>query len=698
MQVPTSKASQPARSSKAPLNPTPSPRWNMAMATPEILLHLDDRDDRYLTEAGGLPDTPGLKSNHLPLKAAHILSTSATDPDIKEVLTAFNTIVENNNADTRRRLRAQTLHELASSNTQVIQDFGLIAEQVRFIGDALEGLYETFNDVTTRVDNSALEIGSVVQEGEVMLGDREKIHRKEALLQAFLQKFTLPVADLANITSSPQSLDDDFFDTLIRVKGIHSDCQVLLGSESTRAGVEIMDQMTRNLNSAYQRVYLWLQRELKFLSFETPTGNHRVRKALDVLTSRPALLQSCIDTLAESRQRTLTESFNVALTGGNGRSADKPIDLMAHDPIRYIGDMLAWLHSALVSEVEALQAIFELAPGDEPRGGLPDEGLESLLETETRLKDHVRPLADKSLEAVLSTFRYRTEQVISSHEEPTLLYGILNILMFYRETFKKLLGPDAALIAAIDGLISTATRQLQSCLRDLVRSVQHDLPSATQDLSPPIFLIDALARFKDLIKSFEASLISDDYKPQAFDMIYSEALHPYIQGCQTLSKDLPALKSHIFMVNCLEVSKNTMRLSTYGTENYIHHLDRDVDQHVASIVDQLHDYFLTASGLAILLDTGNDEEPFDSGAVTEAILVECSQQLDEFLPSAMIDAESRLIYLSRPSLKKSIIRASLDRFVSDFARVETALEDLPPTVFSRESFPRTTHEMEILLG
>ncbi|KAK6534238.1 Golgi transport complex subunit 6, variant 2 [Arthrobotrys megalospora] len=573
-----------------------------------------------------------------------------------------------------------------------------LPQQVRLIGDALKGLHETFGDVTTRVDNGAVEIGSVVQEGEVMLGDREKVHRKEALLQAFLEKFTLPVADLANITSSPQSLDDDFFDTLIRVKGIHSDCQVLLGSESTRAGVEIMDQMTRNLNSAYQRVYLWLQRELKFLSFETPTGNHRVRKALDVLTSRPALLQSCIDTLAESRQRTLTESFNVALTGGNGRSVDKPIDLMAHDAIRYTGDMLAWLHSALVSELEALQAIFELAPGDESRGGLPDEGLESLLETETRLKDHVRPLADKSLEAVLSTFRYRTEQVISSHEEPTLLYGILNILMFYRETFKKLLGPDAVLVAAIDGLISTATRQLQSCLRDLVRSVQHDLPSATQDLSPPLFLIDALSRFKDLIKSFEASLISDEYKPQAFDMIYSEALHPYIQGCQTLSKDLPALESHIFMVNCLEVSKNTMRLSAYGTDNYIHHLDRDVDQHVAAIVDQLHDYFLTASGLAILLDTGNDEEPFDSGAVTQEILVECSQQLDEFLPSAMIDAESRLVYLSRPSLKKSVIRASLDRFVSDFARTEAALEDLPPTVFSREAFPRTTQELEILLG
>ncbi|KAF3918974.1 hypothetical protein ABW20_dc0108809 [Dactylellina cionopaga] len=664
------------------------------MSAPEILLHIDDRDERYIGEDSHLQDSPGPRSTHLPAKAARILSTSTTDPDIKEVLTAFDSIIKHNNADSRRQLRSRTLQDLSISNTEVIHDFGLIALQVRHIGDALESLYETFSDVHNRVDIGAAGVTSTIQESDAMVSERLKVKQKEALLYAFLEKFTLPVADLANITSSPQSLDDNFFDTLIRVKAIHSDCEILLGSESTRAGVDIMDQMTRNLNSAYQRVYLWLQRELKILSFETPIGNHRVRKALDVLTSRPALLQSCIDTLAESRQRTLNESLSTALTGGTPTDA-KPIDIMAHDPIRYIGDMLAWLHSALVSELEALQAIFELSPGAETWSQSSVTGLEILLEAEVHLRDHIRPLADKSLETALSTFRLRTEHVISSHEEPTLLYGLLNILSFYRETFQKHVGTEASLLFTIDSLISTATRQLQSCLRDFVRSVQHDMPSATSDLSPPLFLLDALGRFKDLIKNFEGSLISEFYRPQAFDMIYSEALQPYIKGCEALSKDLSSPQSHIFIVNCLEVSKNTLRLSIYGTDNYMHLIDDAIDHHITSIVGDLHDSFLEESGISKILRLGDDLDPT---LVTEETLTECSKQLDEFLPTALTNAELQLTHLLRPSLKKSIIRIALDEFVQDFTRVEVALTSLPDTISPRNFFPRTTEEIKILLS
>ncbi|KAK6341107.1 Golgi transport complex subunit 6 [Orbilia brochopaga] len=671
------------------------------MTTPDILLPLEDRNEQYSTEDAQLQENPGLKSNHLPVKASQILSTSVTDPDIKEGLSAFISIVGSNNADNRRQLRAQMLQELASSSSQVVQDFGLIALQVGYIGDTLELLHETFADIATRSDRGEADIRTTLQERDTLLLERLRVRRREALLHAFLEKFTLPVADLAKLTSASQALEDDFFDTLIRVKAIYSDCQVLLGSESTRAGVEIMDQMTKNLNSAYQRVYLWLQRELKFVSFESPVGNHRVRKALDVLTSRPGLFQSCMDTLAESRQQTLTDAFNMALTGGERGMDTKPIDMMAHDPIRYIGDMLAWLHSTLVSELEALQAIFELPPASKPRGTTHMPELEAVIDDTLNVRDHMRPLVDKSLETVLSVLRFRTEQVISSHEEPTLLYGLLNILTFYRETFKKAMGPETLVISAMDSLVSAATRQLQSCLRDLVRAVQHDIPTTTMDLSPPVFLLEALSRFKDLDKKFEASLISESYKPIAFDMIYSEALQPYIQGCQTLSTDLASPKSHIFMVNCLEVSKNTLRLSPYGAKHYLHLLEDIVDEHIASIIFYLHEHFLEMSGLSRFISTKDDKDIkllLDSASLTQDTITECALQLDEFLPVAISDAEVQLSHLSRPSLRKTIVRHALDQFVKDFASFEALLLELPPTIFSRELFPRTTREIQILLG
>ena len=36
----------------------------------------------------------------------------------------------------------------------------------------------------------------------------------------------------------------------------------------------------------------------------------------------------------------------------------RPIEMNAHDPRRYIGDMLAWVHQALASEKELLISLF----------------------------------------------------------------------------------------------------------------------------------------------------------------------------------------------------------------------------------------------------------------------------------------------------------------------------------------------------
>jgi len=74
----------------------------------------------------------------------------------------------------------------------------------------------------------------------------------------------------------------------------------------------------------------------------------------------------------------------------------KPIEMVAHDPLRYVGDIFAWLHSALVSEMEALDVLLRMA----------DEHTENLVHHVTYVSyDDVIPgptplrkrLADRSL-------------------------------------------------------------------------------------------------------------------------------------------------------------------------------------------------------------------------------------------------------------------------------------------------------------
>ena len=62
--------------------------------------------------------------------------------------------------------------------------------------------------------------------------------------------------------------------------------------------------------------------------------------------------------LLQTRQATLLSSFITALTRGGPSGLPRPIELHAHDPMRYVGDMLAWVHQTVAAEQEFLEALF----------------------------------------------------------------------------------------------------------------------------------------------------------------------------------------------------------------------------------------------------------------------------------------------------------------------------------------------------
>lgn len=64
--------------------------------------------------------------------------------------------------------------------------------------------------------------------------------------------------------------------------------------------------------------------------------------------------------MANIRRNSVTRAFIDALTRGGPGGTPRPIELQAHDPIRYIGDMLAWVHQAAASEREILEGLFDV--------------------------------------------------------------------------------------------------------------------------------------------------------------------------------------------------------------------------------------------------------------------------------------------------------------------------------------------------
>jgi hypothetical protein len=72
------------------------------------------------------------------------------------------------------------------------------------------------------------------------------------------------------------------------------------------------------------------------------------------------MIRMALSTLAETRQAALLQMFLTALTRGGPDGLPRPIELHAHDSVRYVGDMLAWIHQAVAWEHEFLESLFDI--------------------------------------------------------------------------------------------------------------------------------------------------------------------------------------------------------------------------------------------------------------------------------------------------------------------------------------------------
>ena len=606
-----------------------------------------------------------------------------------------------------------------------------IHQRLRRIGSTIADLNERCDRMQQHVAAARHETAPILEDVSTLLVQRQELHTKTELLRAFNKHFLVPEDELKIFTTNADTVNDDFFRVLTRVKQIHKDCQLLLGAENQRLGLELMESSSRHLNTAYQKLYRWILREFKTINFENPQISPIIRRALKALAERPTLFQSCLDFFAEARENVLLDAFNVALTGPSGDSLDdqatKPIEFHAHDPPRYIGDMLAWTHSATVSEREALESL-AATDGDEIMKGI-QAGTENepwtVVDGETfDGRKALKQLAGRNLDGVLRVLRQRVDQSIHSQEDPVLIYKIANLLEFYNVTFVELLGSDCKAAETLSWLESSALKRFQSIMEEHTSAIQIDVHRLPSDLHVPDYLADALLRLQALMRSFDSSLTTALSREEDFRHIVSLTLDPFLELCKRQASSVLEPAHSVFLTNCLNATKTA--LSNFGfVENKRLQIVDDLSKSTTALVEYQHAYFLHDSGLhpllaalAALSDDVSQGLSTIAGlpALQPPALRQASQTLDDFLPSALMNATDNLRDLSDKQLSGEITAAAAERFCADFEFVEGRLAALDEVFESREEFnhdandqekdrvrlrtmfPRTTGEIHVLLS
>ncbi|KAM3550620.1 hypothetical protein ARSEF4850_008255 [Beauveria asiatica] len=465
-----------------------------------------------------------------------------------------------------------------------------------------------------------------------------------------------------------------------------------------------MEKSSKTLGYGYQKLYKWIQREFKTLNVESPQINATMRKALTVLAARPSLFQNSLDFFADGRQHILSDSFFTALTGngsGRGSAAAKPIDMIAHDPLRYVGDMLAWVHSAAVSEREILEILFvadseELVKGinssrDAELWRIISDGEDEDFNTLKALNN----LVDRDVSGAARLLRQRVEQVIQSNEDSIVAFKLGHLIKFYGVMLLKLLGPGCSLLDSVRSLEKEAMRQFRALLREHIAAVRAEPQSMPSDLDPPVFLQDALKQIQIILSTCETSLSTAEESEESIDQVLAEAVDPFILDSEALAKSMPTLHRSIYLINCRLALANCFKKSNLAKERE-EQLMILIDEEAAILTDSQLAFFHRGSGLYDLITIIKQRANFDADSITADKLSASSTELDHFLPSAYIDALERLGELQDSGLARKITEEAAERFCEDFELLEKHIDALDTAQSGGEDddnlrsvFPRT---------
>lgn len=221
-----------------------------------------------------------------------------------------------------------------------------------------------------------------------------------------------------------------------------------LGASSA---LRMMEHLAQKQEQAYERLYHWLQSHLqlfansqspqrkKKISFELDTSSNPeneehdsmdqalqhpfVQASLHTLRHVPAFYRHMLELIAGRRRQEETRIFLLALT--SGYSGLPPLERLAHDPVAYVGDMLAFAFKSMSMEADVALTIVHYQSEQANQEGQPHQKQSEQKESGESGDgpEHVDDTAQKDNE-LESTFDYSEKPLTGSDLLSTSLSGM----------------------------------------------------------------------------------------------------------------------------------------------------------------------------------------------------------------------------------------------------------------------------------
>lgn len=462
-------------------------------------------------------------------KLKKVLETRTDTPDLLASLNTLSEFYTENTPHSRRNLRSTIEKRSLSINEEFLLSSTAAQKSLDRVEEEVNEIVECCDKIAMALSSCNATTGDIISTTERLKQEFEVTTQRQEIVSCFLRDYQLSPEEINALRE--EDLDENFFKALAHVQEIHANCKVLLRTHHQRAGLELMDMMAMYQEGAYERLCRWVQTECRRLGdVDNPEVGELLRTAVRCLKERPVLFKYCAEEVANMRHNALFRRFISALTRGGPGGLPRPIEVHAHDPLRYVGDMLGWLHQALASERELVLALLDPDASDtRPTSHNYSKGVDSESE---KTESDLTFVLDRIFEGVCRPFKVRVEQVLHSQPNLIISYKLSNTLEFYFYTISDLLGIETSLCNTLLVLKEAAQKTFFDILKGRGEKLLRYPPLVAVDLSPPPALREGVSVLLEIIQTHDSMMFPASGKKPDFDPVISALLDPIIQMCE----------------------------------------------------------------------------------------------------------------------------------------------------------------------
>ncbi|KAI5960502.1 COG6 [Candida theae] len=662
-------------------------------------------------------------TDSLSVRLSRVLNGSISDSRMRDIFTSlegkldhdvelYKELVEPGFMGTvsRKKLRGRVERELIKTQSNLLKEYSPIVKQLKHTEAKLKKLNELNTQTNERLQKNfqfSHEFNTTVNK---LYKDKQLIGIKKDLLEAFKNKFTL--SEYEEYVLSQGDLNDEFFTTLAKAEGIVDSCSILLAEDNPQLGLKIFSKTNAVITKAIERAISYCHRTLDNLySLNSQNRLITLHKCFLLLKEKDGF-DEIIDKFSDSRSKDLLQEFYNQIQGQNESSATerrpgvrsaasslsstdvRPLFLSAHDPVRFVGDFLAYIHSIAVNESETITGIFTM--GDDE-----DHQFDAIIQNVT----------NKILKALSKPIKSRIEQIITSETKLLTIFQIFDLVELYSMMFDKQLHQSEDLVSTMKLLVHACQDRIFTIVSNKLAAISSSNSARLElnlDLQPPEWIIDFYSEILPMVDQVTGETIlqlSKEENDRFLTLIINQPIKVFTEHVHD-NKIFSNRDSIIIRFNFLDlIQSKIMPISLLSDKVLeLNDINNDLISKLAELEltsllqnSGLYDYYNIINMICPFSDDFFEPSIYEPIKENKLYTLESLQKVDAtlqaYVPNAMIEIQQSLLRLNSPVTVTDVVNNVFLKFVKFVEKLNSINRE-----YLEYSFAWSDYELATMLG